>query len=496
VDESTQVVKQDRYDQRAYTELVDRSLRLRELAEAGREKFGTWPSVQQDVWASLFKAEPQKLDPCPEHLVLNKTLLEQAEQTSEWAELRQRTKLDEFASAVATVALSEKLHEDMPPEVAQRQKEEAALRERLQRLLSRKETAEDIAKDAQQPQARRDKAAQIAEQLDRAAKQRVPGYQKAVSELQAAMQKHEEAVRVAVRGAAKAAQEEVKQAGQWAEGFGTQPGSFQRMPLGEAMQLANRLHAAPKLKEIAEKAGRMVRLALHKQATKTKHGVDEVVDLETGNSLERAVPAELVKLADPLTEDDFYKRYTEGQLVQYRMEGKEKEGRGPLIIAIDNSGSMEGEKEIWAKAFALGLLTIARKQRRKFALINFASTTECAVHSFLLKSGEQPALLEALEEFFNGGTDFEPPISEAVKLIEKEQAAKKADLVFITDGDAEVSDQFITALKNDKQRLGFSIFSVVVACRDTATVERFSNEVVKLEDVAADAAAVEIFGKL
>jgi uncharacterized protein with von Willebrand factor type A (vWA) domain len=496
MDESTNVVKQDRYDQRAYTELVERSLRLRDLAEQGKATFGTWPAVQQDVWASLFKAQPTKLDPCPEHLALNKTLLEQAEQTSEWAALRERTKLDEFASAVATVVLSEQLQANMPAEVAHNQKAEAALRERLQRLLSRKEAAEEISKDGQQPQAKRDRAAQIAKNLDRAAQQRVPAYQQAAADLQAAMQKHEEAVRVAVRGAAKAAQEEVQQAGQWMTGFGTQPGSFQRMPIGEAMQLANRLHNAPKLKEIAEKAGRMVRLALHKQATKTKHGVDEVTDIETGNSLERAVPAELVKLADPATEDDFYKRYTEGQLVQYKLEGKEKEGRGPIIIAIDNSGSMAGEKEVWAKAFALGLLTIARKQGRRFALINFSSDSECSFHSFMVKPGEQPALLEALEEFFNGGTDFERPICEAVTFIDKEQAAKKADIVLVTDGDSKVSDEFLRRFKNDKQRLGFSLFSVVVACDDVTTVQKFSDEVIKLEDVAADAAAVEIFGKL
>jgi len=151
---------------------------------------------------------------------------------------------------------------------------------------------------------------------------------------------------------------------------------------------------------------------------------------------------------------------------------------------------------VWAKAFALGLLTIARKQGRRFALLNFSSHSECSVHSFMVKPGEQPALLEALEEFFNGGTDFERPICEAVMLIDKEQAAKKADIVLVTDGDSEVDDEFLRRFKRDKQRLGFSFFSVVVACDNVTTVQKFSDEVVRLEDVAADAAAVEIFGKL
>lgn len=492
----SQVVVQDRYDQRTYAELVQRSFRLRDIAEAGQRRFGAWPAVQQDVWAALFKGKPDKLNPCPEHLALNKTLLEQAEQTSEWAALRQRTKLDEFASAVATVAMSEKLSTDLPREVAAQQQAEAKARDCWERLMRRREVAEDIAKDTSLPQSRRDKAAVAVQRLQKGEQQLKKSHTAEVAALQEVMQRNEEAVRVAVRGAAKAAQEEVHQAEQWTSGFGTQPGSYQRMPVGEALDMAARLHSAPKLKEIAEKAGRMTRLALHKQANKTKHGVDEVVDVETGNSLERAVPAELAKLADPLTEDDFLKRYTEGQLVQYRMEGKEREGRGPLIICIDNSGSMAGEKEIWAKAFALGLLTIARKQGRRFAIINYGSANEVAVHKFLVKPGEQPALLEALEEFFNGGTDFEKPIAEAVFLINSEQAAKKADIVFITDGAANVCDGFVQAFANDKKRLGFSLFSVVIECSDDTTVKRFSDEVVKLEDVAADAAAVEIFGKL
>jgi Mg-chelatase subunit ChlD len=59
-------------------------------------------------------------------------------------------------------------------------------------------------------------------------------------------------------------------------------------------------------------------------------------------------------------------------LMQFKLEGKEKEGKGPLIVCIDNSGSMAGEREEWAKGFALGLLTIAKKQKREFCIIHFS----------------------------------------------------------------------------------------------------------------------------
>ena len=44
-----------------------------------------------------------------------------------------------------------------------------------------------------------------------------------------------------------------------------------------------------------------------------------------------------------------------------------------MIVCLDGSSSMAGEKEIWSKAVALTLLEIARRQRRLFRFICFSS---------------------------------------------------------------------------------------------------------------------------
>jgi hypothetical protein len=58
-------------------------------------------------------------------------------------------------------------------------------------------------------------------------------------------------------------------------------------------------------------------------------------------------------LADPDLEDLFYLRFAERGLMQYDMVGYEPQGQGPIIIAIDESGSMTTDYggmtgEVWS----------------------------------------------------------------------------------------------------------------------------------------------------
>jgi hypothetical protein len=70
---------------------------------------------------------------------------------------------------------------------------------------------------------------------------------------------------------------------------------------------------------------------------------------------------------------DFTRRFLDGQLLLYSLRGIEEKGRGPVIVCLDGSSSMMGDKEIWAKALTLTLLEIARRQRRLFRSICFSS---------------------------------------------------------------------------------------------------------------------------
>ena len=67
------------------------------------------------------------------------------------------------------------------------------------------------------------------------------------------------------------------------------------------------------------------------------------------------------------------RRFLDAELLQYALRAIDEKGRGPMVVCIDGSSSMAGDKEIWSKAVSLTLLDIAQRQRRLFRSICFAA---------------------------------------------------------------------------------------------------------------------------
>src|SRR5947209_5654121 len=141
----------------------------------------------------------------------------------------------------------------------------------------------------------------------------------------------------------------------------------------------------------------MTRIALKCQEVPVLHPPDEVVGITIRAEINRMVSSELALLADPELEILFYRKYYERQLMQIDLRGHEKEGRGPLVIVLDSSGSMiwllgaKLSKEVWAKAVMLALLAIARKQKRDAVVYHFSSVDgrgKKQLKSFLFPKGE------------------------------------------------------------------------------------------------------------
>ena len=130
---------------------------------------------------------------------------------------------------------------------------------------------------------------------------------------------------------------------------------------------------------------------------------------------------------------DFLRRLLEGQILQYRLREDEQKGKGPMVVCIDVSSSMQGDKELWAKAVSLTLMDIARRQRRLFRAVLFSSGPESSRKVIDLNrqrryQPELPKVLEMAEYFPGGGTDFEAPIDAAIALLE-DKKLKRGDIV-------------------------------------------------------------------
>ncbi len=472
------VIKHDEYDKLAFRNIKEHSEKIKKTEQEAKKELPSFSYLMQDIYSCLYKIRPQfnKKIPASIPALFHKTLIEQMLKTSEYKKLHELTKLDEFSSAVATATMSQVILKSLSEQQKKELRQQYELEQKLQDLQSKANSLKDLIKKAK---TKKDKN-KLAKALAKTQKQ-IQKTKKQISKPKVDPSQ----LRRITRKATDQAREEAEKI-QDMFGWGVDPGQIQRMPTEEKIRLAERIMSSSKLKKIAEIAGRFQRLAIYKQETKIKHGRDEVVDTELGNDLARVVPSELAYLTNPATKLLFYRKFIEKELLQYKLIGAEKQARGPIVVCIDNSGSMKGENEIWSKAVMLGLLTIAQKQKRSFAVIHFGSYKELKRWGF--PKNNPPTLeelIEILEFFFGGGTDFETPLKAALEYIKIEKDFKKADIIFITDGECDVSDSFLEQFKKEKKSLEFQVYTILVGCT-TDTVKEFSDTVLHIDDLERD----------
>jgi len=212
---------------------------------------------------------------------------------------------------------------------------------------------------------------------------------------------------------------------------GTSTGLGGQLPSKAIRALAARLKSDARLKQIALLAGRFKRIAASKRRSRIKHGADEIADIEQGADLGRLLPSEMVKLAHPRLRLAFMRSFIERAALQYQLIGNEPLGKGPLVVALDKSGSMDGPRDIWATALALALFDQAKRERHTFALIAFDYKMKLET---VVKPGE-PLPEEALFTACAGGTEIDVALARGLGLVRDNQSQlMKADVVLITDG--------------------------------------------------------------
>lgn len=475
------VIHMDAYDRSAYNRIKEISPHLQEMEKQGKVELATFPYLMQDIFAGLFKYAPQFKKEVPASVEINKQILQQAMNLPQWQALRENTQLDEYGSAIGTIAMSEKALELLPEETKRQLNEQAKAEQEAADLLNKADALEELADEIlKRPDAAPELKARAAQMAETA-----QNFRQQAQEIKARMpnpQIDENKIRMALRKVLDETNKELEALEAYA--WGTEAGPGTKMTTSDRFKLANRLRRDEKLRQIAELAGRMKNIALDKQRHKVEQQ-GEIANIELGDNLGRLLPSELVQLSHPLLKKDFARRFIEKQCLQYKMQSKERKGKGPVVCCIDNSGSMKGNKEIWSKAVMLALLTIARKQNRAFACIHFGNRSELKVFEF-----PDPKKVSPLETadmatfFFGGGTDFERPLTEAVAILKK-SAFEKADIIFITDGECDVSDYFLKKLKQDKAEKKFQVITVLLGDAGEYSVEKFSDQIF-VTDISSD----------
>jgi uncharacterized protein with von Willebrand factor type A (vWA) domain len=521
-------IESDSYDRRAWHELGLTAPTINDLVEAGERLVPHFGALLQDLFFGLFKYNLVWNKPAAvrESAALNRTILEQLIQSPSFEMLKTRTLLEDDKAVIAALVLGEQVLElvrserlinrrkmldlwDLKHQEEELEERTAALKnaDELEREQAQKNQASEEERGADQQGAENEAGAEAQRAIRELKEAAQRGTQVAEARLKQKARMFADSLKHSDEGELKRMQlrsmqlaQEIDQVAQDSHDFSLEFGQSGKLSAGERLELGRRLARNKKLGELARLVGRFKQDARAIRRHTLDRGVAEAYDVERGSEIGRLIPAELGALHHPGLKADFYRRLLEGTVLQYRLREGEQKGRGPMVVCIDCSSSMQGDKELWAKAVGLTLMDIARRQRRLFRAVLFSSGAESLkVIDLNRERRYQPELAKVVEmaEYFpGGGTDFQAPIDAAVGLL-TDKRLKRGDIVVITDGECQVSREWLAALRERKDELDFSIYAVLVdvGSSELSTLAQFSDRVSSVKQLTVEGSR-EIFLKI
>ena len=246
------------------------------------------------------------------------------------------------------------------------------------------------------------------------------------------------------------------------------------------------------MRRVVNLAGRL-RFYANAMKSKAQPSVGAITSIERGADITRILPSQFAGLTHPVLRRLTLARIASGDALQYKMEEKEKEGRGPMIVLVDESGSMDrvdgdflGVKDLEgmnnmniANGVTMALVGSALKQKRTVTVIGFTSyithVTQFSAGKCWGTKYKCPPNYESMTDFVEitesdgpvragariagGGTNFHRAMEGGFGFAERD---KKADVIIITDAGATVYAQERQRFQAIKDRLGTRLFGIVI----------------------------------
>lgn len=406
--------------------------------------YSLWGDLVSDLWRSHFTHDEPKIKPSPEvkpSHELHRRVMSTVTTRDEFLDTRSMTRLDDVESAFAAMGTAVKVKDSIRSgalaEHARRAEQMAQAEQQIEQTERTLEDFRDRWDNNQLSDEDKQRLRELADEHNKASQtlatvqaeaQANPITQDVLDEIEAAVSFGQEQ--------AEAMENLMNMA---APGVGEGGGS--RIDPDQMFSLAERFKENDILQKVSELLGRLERDMRYRRANRTIGGFEEIVDIEIGDNIAHLLPMEYAKLMDPDLEIAFEKNFVDKSLLQFEIRGNEPEGKGPVVLCVDGSGSMHGERNEWARAVALAVVNIAHKERRDAAVIEFSSAGSQKSWFF---PGRQELniddIIDCASHFYGGGTDICPAVREARKIMESVPEFKKADLCLITDGEDYYGD--------------------------------------------------------
>lgn len=435
---------------------------LYESGQRWQDKVGGLPS--HDSFLSLYKKQNQAKDPMPRAARPWAKMLETGQKSQHWQGLKESGTGNMLRSAIGAGLFLDDVLDNLPDDVEQALETHAQaesgvdkqqetvdnLKRYLDLMATYKGRFEDDESDLTQEI---DKESKRLEQEQEVLESVIEYAQEQAEIAEDSVDNNEAQVAVIIDRAAQRASDATDNmmafASHYSEAVGSDPYNIDSEVFKAAMTLFKKFDD---IKKLLDALGYLKQMAVD-EARRSEVGKLYHTGYKPGPLNPRTLArSEFVALnsTSPVIKTLALIRLAEGKLKHKTFEGKAQVGRGPIILVVDQSGSMSGPLNWLAVCIEWALIEMAKEQGREIYAIPFGARGEFDIfsyerldyshpaqsskHKFLTDPGQPAALVQHLNGFYNGfGTEPYKPMRAALDLINDNSL--KADVMYLGDGD-------------------------------------------------------------
>ena len=230
------------------------------------------------------------------------------------------------------------------------------------------------------------------------------------------------------------------------QAWGMMAGQWNTLVFENFLRIVKVQKRYPQLEYIANRMGRIAddegadRLAVsYGGAMAVEHASkSDILGVTLGHDIRSMLPLECVHCGDETLYDVFLYRYATNSLQSFRHKSellKPSRGlnrrpariKGPMIVCVDRSGSMNGQPELLVNSLMMKLLLIAERQHRDLYLVSFS----VEAHPIDVKHN-RTALLDFFRQKSAGDTNAANMLENVFSLLAKGDYVS-ADVLWCTD---------------------------------------------------------------
>lgn len=234
-----------------------------------------------------------------------------------------------------------------------------------------------------------------------------------------------------------------------------------------------------KMGRIANESGReMLRLSSGNRMKIEHSSGSDIEGITIGNDLPTVLPHEVAMFSDSSLENLFYQRYVTKQLQLFRYKSQlSKPSRrlnwehatrkGPMIVCLDSSKSMDGIPHKIAISLLANLEDMAERLHRNCYLIDFSVSVlpielcqrvkEFRLNSLGLTTNTE-TFAKGLFPFIGGGTNATKMMETAFDLLDNSANYQNADMLWISDFYIPMPAQELLMQMNNYRKWGTKIY--------------------------------------